>query len=439
MTAFDDWLAANPDVQSLRLAICDLNGRAIGKRMPRAGAAKARSARMPFSALNLDFKGQDIDDSPLVFATGDADGVLRPTPRGPVLMPWLSQPAALLPMTLHHDDGHPFSGDPRHALSAVVDRYAAKGWRVEAAFEMEFHLLSATSPEFSPMHAERPGGNTLSLTALDEVEGFFNDLYAGAEIMGLGIGDAISEAGSGQFEVTLAHTDPLEIADTAWLFRMLAEGLARKHGVTATFMPKPFADGPGTGLHVHFSLWHQNSDRNVFDSGETGSALLRHAVAGCLAAMPASTLIFAPFVNSYDRFVDEAYAPTAVAWGYENRTVALRIPGGAPKACRIEHRVAGGDANPYLLLAAILGAALNGIEDATDPPAPTTGNAYAADCPAIPPDLSSAIHAFEQSAQVRRFLPADLIRNFVMTKRQERALWPGLTPGEQRALTLSLV
>lgn len=393
----------------------------------------------PFSALNLDLKGADIEGSPLVFASGDADGVLRPTERGPILMPWLAQPAALLPMTLHHDDGRTFEGDPRHALSAVVDRYAANGWRVEAAFEMEFYLLSATTPELVPLWSGRPGGNTLSVTALDEAEAFFNDLYAGAEAMGLDIGDAISEAGAGQFEVTLTHTDPLAVADSAWLFRMLTEGLARKHGATATFAPKPFAEQTGTGLHVHFSLWDQKSDRNLFDDGETGSEMLRQSVAGCLAAMPASTLIFAPFTNSYDRFVDEAHAPTAVAWGYDNRTVAVRIPGGSPKSRRIEHRVAGGDANPYLLLAAILGAALSGIEDAAKPPAPTEGNAYAKDRPSIPEDFSSAINLFEDSAQAKRFLPPDLIRNFIMTKRQELALWPTLSSDQQRALTLTQV
>ena len=203
MSGLDDWMDAHPDVQSLRLAICDLNGRARGKRFGRISAEKAASARFPFSALNLDLKGADIEGSPLVFASGDADGVLRPTERGPILMPWLAQPAALLPMTLHHDDGRTFEGDPRHALSAVVDRYAANGWRVEAAFEMEFYLLSATTPELVPLWSGRPGGNTLSVTALDEAEAFFNDLYAGAEAMGLDIGDAISEAGAGQFEVTL--------------------------------------------------------------------------------------------------------------------------------------------------------------------------------------------------------------------------------------------
>ena len=138
MRDVEDWLAAHRDVGSLRLAICDLNGRARGKRIARAQASKAASARMPYSALNLDLRGQDIVDSPLVFETGDRDGILRPTGRGPVPMPWLTAPAGLIQMSLHHDDGRPFAGDPRHALCAVVDRYSGRGWRAAAAIVLRF-------------------------------------------------------------------------------------------------------------------------------------------------------------------------------------------------------------------------------------------------------------------------------------------------------------
>ncbi|MCV6594643.1 MAG: glutamine synthetase, partial [Silicimonas sp.] len=150
-------------------------------------------------------------------------------------------------------------------------------------------------------------------------------------------------------------------------------------------------------------------------------------------------LIFAPHANSYDRLVPGAHAPTSICWAYENRTSAVRIPGGSPAARRIEHRIAGGDVNPYLALAAILGAALNGIEDQTQPPAPITGNAYAQDLPQVPTDWDSAIGHFETSAQVRRIFAPQMIQNLVLTKRQEQAKMADLTREQQTDIYLEAV
>jgi glutamine synthetase len=153
-----------------------------------------------------------------------------------------------------------------------------------------------------------------------------------------------------------------------------------------------------------------------------------------------STLLFAPHANSYARLVPDAHAPTTICWGYENRTAAIRIPAGSPSARRIEHRVAGGDVNPYLMLAVILGAALNGIEDAVDPPSPITGNAYAVEgLPQIPGTWEEAIDAFEGSAALPRIFPRELIRNLVLTKRQEAHYLAELNPEEQVELYLDTV
>ena len=162
----------------------------------------------------------------------------------------------------------------------------------------------------------------------------------------------ISEAGMGQFEINLTHQpDPLKAADDTWFFKLLVRGLARRHGFAASFMAKPYEDYAGNGMHTHFSILDREG-RNIFDDGgPRGTAALRHAVAGCLAAIPGSTLLFAPHGNSYERLVPDAHAPTGICWAYENRTAAIRIPGGPTKARRIEHRVPCGDINPYLMLA----------------------------------------------------------------------------------------
>lgn len=420
---------------TIRIAACDLNGRMRGKRLPgRAMGGLDKGVRMPFSALNVDLWGHDIVDSPLVFETGDADGVLVPTGRGPVAMPWLDTPSALVPMTMRHEDGRPFAGDPRAALEAVLARYAARGWEVVAATEMEFTLIDDSGEEMLPVIDPHSGrrlahGAVLSIQELDAFDAFFTDLYAGCDEMGIPADNSIAEAGVGQFEVTLTHQSALRAADDAWLFKALVQGLARKHKMAATFMAKPYSDDSGNGMHVHFSVLDAEG-RNIFsDGGPKGTPLLASAVAGCLTAMPDSSLIFAPFGNSYDRLVPGAHAPTAAVWAYENRTAAIRIPGGPPAARRIEHRSAGGDVNPYLLLATVLGAGLVGIEDGLTPPAPISGNAYdIADAPRLAPDWGAAINRMETSAVMKRILPQDLIRYLVMTKRQELEVFNGIDP-----------
>ncbi|PCH48397.1 MAG: glutamine synthetase, partial [Hyphomicrobiales bacterium] len=258
---------------TLRVAACDLNGQMRGKRVPVAYIEKLNkgAVRLPLSVLNVDVWGSDIVDSPLVFASGDSDGVLRPTGRGPVPMPWLDHASALVPMQMYTDLGAPFAGDPRHALRAVLDRYNARGWQVIAATEMEFTLVDASGETPTPPKNPITGRalNTESILSLDELDAFdrfFTELYQCCADMGIPAQTATTEGGVGQFEMTLLHQDAMRAADDAWLFKILTRGLARKHGMAATFMAKPYADDAGNGMHVHFSVL--NSDRqNVFSNG----------------------------------------------------------------------------------------------------------------------------------------------------------------------------
>lgn len=442
-----DWLREHPQVRTIRVAAADLNGQARGKRIPARFADKItkEGTRFPFSVLSLDIWGEDIEDSPLVFDSGDRDGILRPTERGFLPMPWLEAPTALLPIWMFHEDGRPYEGDPRHALRAVLDRYAALGLTPVVATELEFYLIddSGRTPRVPPSPRSgkrRTGAETLALRALDAFDRFFTDLYDAAEAMDISADTAISEAGPGQFEINMVHApDALKAADDAWLFKLLVKGLARRHGFAGSFMAKPYEDYAGNGMHVHFSVLDAEG-RNVFSNGgPEGSEIMRQAIAGCLAAMPASTLVFAPHANSYDRFVPGAHAPTGIAWAYENRTTAIRVPSGAPRARRIEHRVAGGDVNPYLVIAAVLGAALIGIEERMSAPPPVTGNAYALDLPRIPMTWEEAIAAFEDSPLIRRIFSAELIANFLLTKRQEMRYMAELSPEDRIELYLDTV
>ena len=441
------WLDQHPEVRNIRCGAIDLNGQARGKRVPVRYARKIEEdgTRFPLSVLNLDIWGEDVEDSPLVFEIGDPDGVLRPTERGYVPMPWLRTPSALLPMWMYQEDGKPYDGDPRHALRSIVERFQALGLTPVVATEMEFYLVDDSGSELrqppSPRSGKRrPGAEILSLRALDAFDTFFSELYDACDAMDIPAEAAISEVGLGQFEINLSHVpDALKAADDAWLFKMVVHGLARNHGFAASFMAKPYEDYAGSGLHTHFSLLDQDGKNAFADGTHEGTPLLKKAIAGCLKGIPDLALIFAPHANSYDRLVPESHAPTGICWAYENRTASVRVPGGSLMARRVEHRVAGGDVNPYLFLAAVLGSALVGIEDDLQPPPPITGNAYDQDLAQIPDTWAQAIDAFEESAFAHRIFAPQLIANLVMTKRQELHYMKELTPRQQLELYLDTV
>ena len=414
--------------KSLRVAAVDLNGQLRGKRVA-AGMAD-KQMRMPLSVLNIDVFGADIEDSPLVFESGDQDGIMETTDRDPIPLPWVAGDALLDLRMMHNEDGSPFEGDPRIALDQVLKRFAIHGWQVIAACELEFFLLEDggnLAPPINPKTGRRLSGTEiLSMRELDGFDVFFNDVADGAKMMGLGDLTITGEAGIGQFEVTMTHGPALHIADNVILLKELIKGTARNHSMAATFMAKPFATESGNGLHTHFSVLNATGE-NIFYNKNT----LESAVAGCLQAFEASTLFFAPYANSFERFVSGAHAPTSATWGYENRTVAVRIPSGPEAATRIEHRVAGGDANPYLMFAAIFGAALKGMEGNANAPAPISGNAYEQPVlmPGLLTDLTAAIDGLG-APLLTEFMPSIILENLAATKSQERDLFEKMSDHE---------
>jgi len=414
--------------KSLRIAAVDLNGQLRGKRV--ATDMEAKQMRMPLSVLNIDIFGADIEGSPLVFKTGDQDGIMEPVGRDPIPLPWVAGEALLDLRVMHNEDGTPFKGDPQIALTNVLDRFSSKGWQVIAACELEFFLLEDgdnLTPPINPKTGRRLSNTEiLSMRELDGFDAFFNDVTKGASVMGLGNLTITGEAGIGQFEVTMSHGPALHIADNVVLLKELIKGTARNHKMAATFMAKPFAAESGNGLHTHFSVLNAIGE-NIF----CNEALLKSAVAGCLQALEASTIFFAPYANSFERFVAGAHAPTSATWGFENRTVAVRIPASPKASTRIEHRVAGGDANPYLMFAAIFGAALEGIEASAKPPTPITGNAYTQSVvmPGLLTDLTAAIKGLDNPF-LTKFMPTMILKNLAATKTQERNLFEKISDHE---------
>ncbi|MEW9617484.1 glutamine synthetase family protein [Shinella sp. S4-D37] len=431
MTPNDDanWLINADGVESIQAVVCDLNGILRGKRVPVGQAEKVLKGgiRMPLSIVGVDVWGEDIVGSSHVFASGDMDGICSPTGRGALPVNWTLKPSAVVPLWLFKEDGNPFLADPRQALAHIVRQYHELGLHPVVASEMEFYLIDAepdhAEPPISPYTGKRLDSDAiLSIDELDDFGQFFSDVYAECERQNVPADSAVAENGIGQFEINLMHSDdPLKAADDALFFKRIIKGVARKHGFAATFMAKPYGMRSGSGMHMHFSLIDEDGN-NVFDNGTPeGSDIMKHAVAGLTRGMAESTLLFAPHFNSYRRLRPDTHAPTSVSWGYENRTAAIRIPGGNNKARRIEHRVAGADANPYLVMAGILGAALVGIRNNWEPPAPVSGRAYLSQLPRIPSEWGSAVTAFENGSIVSEIFDADLRSMLIACKRQEIA------------------
>ena len=260
-------------------------------------------------------------------------------------------------------------------------RFAALGLTPVVATEMEFYLLREGDDALGrPLHTQtdRVGGalaagQTYSVENMAGMAELMHGIRDACAIQNLPVDTLIKESAPSQYEINLYHSpDALAAADQAVMLRRAIKALARKHGLRATFMAKPFGDLAGNGMHVHCSLLDSRATMRLPALVRRATSLLREAVAGCLATMNESMLLFAPNLNSYRRFQRGTHAPMAPCWGYENRTVSVRVPADAPAATRIEHRVAGADANPYLVVAAILAGMLHGIEQ-LQPPAAAGG------------------------------------------------------------------
>ena len=425
----DQFLQDNPDIEIFEVILHDLNGIHRGKWLPREQIAKVFNGgyKMPQNTCSLDAWGRDLEE--LVQESGDADGVCTADPETLARVPWADKPSAQVIVSMGSFGGdEPYGGDPRMVLQSVLDRYAKLGLRPVVASEMEFHLFELDRDKFGePQHSQRAlngspalGGQTYGMDIMRETAPLMDAITEAAKLQNLPVDTLITEFGPSQFEINLYHQDSaMRACDQGSMLKRAIRNVARSHNKVASFMAKPFAEQVGNGMHIHFSLVDADG-QNVFDNGtDAGSELLGHAVAGCLATMADSMAIFAPNINSYRRMVPGCYAPLAPNWGYENRTTAIRIPGGDNRAIRIEHRVAGADANVYLTVAAMLAGALYGIENKMAAPQAVVGDA--GDVKAeLPHFWQDALEAFEQSDFIGEYLGTELQKTFVLSKRKEK-------------------
>jgi glutamine synthetase len=436
------FLERHPDLAFFDLLFTNMSGVSRGKRLRRHElmAVYEQGRFLPGSILVCDLTGRDVEATGLVWADGDADRLAWPASGTLVPAPWLGADAGQVTTSLHELNGQPSDLDPRVILRRVVDRFAADGLTPVIACELEFYLVDARPRgdggldlAGAPATGDRPRHHGVyGLRELDDQGAFLRDLWAGADAQGIPLEGAIAEYAAGQFELTLRHgPDALRAADEAVMYKRLAKGVALRHGAEATFMAKPFEERSGSGLHLHVSVLDHDG-RNIFASDDpAGARPLRQAAGGLLATLSEALALFAPNANSYRRFSAHSYAPIAPTWGVNNRTTALRVPAGVLESRRIEHRICGADANPYLALAAVLAGVHHGLTKALDPGPPTPGDGYAAAAAAglsLRPNWFAAVDALETSAILRDYLGDRFVTMYATVKRVEQDRFNALVP-----------
>ena len=424
------FLKEHPETQFVDLLIADMNGVVRGKRIERNSLHKVyeKGINLPASLFALDINGATVESTGLGLDIGDADRICFPIPNTLCNEPWQKRPTAQLLMTMHELDGQPFFADPREVLRQIVARFDEMNLKICAAFELEFYLIDQENvngrpqPPRSPLSGKRPQSTQVYLIDdLDEYVDCLQDMLEAAKEQALPADAIVKESAPAQFEVNLHHVeDAIKACDYALLLKRLIKNIAYDHEMDTTFMAKPYPGQAGNGLHVHISLIDKTTGKNIFSSeNPQESAELRHAIGGILETMPASMAFLCPNVNSYRRFGAQFYVPNAPSWGLDNRTVAVRVPTGSADSVRIEHRVAGADANPYLMMAAILAGIHHGLTNQIEPGEPIEGNAYEQLEQSLPNNLRDALRELDDSEVLNQYISPDYIDVFVACKEAE--------------------
>jgi glutamine synthetase len=424
------WLAQHPAVRFVDLLLPDQMGIPRGKRVTvdELEGVHRTGLLLPASMFALDVLGGTVQSTGLGFDEGDADRVCLPIPGSLVTVPWLGERVAQMQVSMYEHDRSPFFGDPRHVLRHVLERFRERDLRPVMAVELEFYFVDRertaeghAQPPRQPLSGRREQKTQInSMADLDEYSAVLSAIDAAARAQDLPVGTVLAEYGPGQFEVNLHHVDDALLAcDHAIRLKRLVKGVALAHGMEATFMPKPYRDQAGSGTHLHVSVLDADG-RNIFAAEDPqGSPLLRHCIGGLAATIDETMAVCAPTANSYRRFQAEAYVPLNASWAVNNRGVAFRVPAGPPASRRVEHRVAGADANPYLLAALVLAGMLHGLDRQLDPGPILAGNAYRDSTPTIPLSWPEALAVFERSTFAREWLGERFVRLFAETRRGE--------------------
>jgi glutamine synthetase len=401
-------------------------GIARGKLMPAEKFQGDRGMRLPESIFLQTVTGDYPEDTAQAMSPAEIDIILKPDPRTVRRVPWAAEPTAQVIHDCFYADGRRVKMAPREVLKHVLDLYAQRGWEPVVAPELEFYLVEpnvdADYPLKPPMGRSgrsEPGRQSYSIAAVNEFDPLFDDLYQFCEAQDIAIDTLIHEDGPAQMEINLLHGNALDLADQAFMFKRTAREAALRHKMYATFMAKPHAKEPGSAMHLHQSVVDKKTGKNVFSADDgTPTPLFFAHLAGLQRYLPAAMALFAPNVNSYRRITRFQVAPINVQWGYDNRTAGLRVPMSEPQSRRVENRISGADANPYLATAASLACGYLGMVQGLSPTEPITGSAH--DLPfSLPRNLDEAIRLLRECDPLIEILGDSFVSAFALVKEAE--------------------
>jgi len=370
-------------ISEVEAIIPDMAGVARGKVVPAEKYVEEEGMRLPELIFLQTVTGEYPEDDSAINES-EIDIVLKADPSTIRVVPWAAEPTAQVIHDCFYHDGRPVQMAPRQVLRTVLDLYDAQGWEPVIAPELEFYLVEPNIDSDYPLkppigRSGRPeiGRQSYSIAAVNEFDPLFDDVYQFCEQQDIQIDTLIHEAGAAQMEINLLHGHPMFLADQAFMFKRTAREAAMRHKMYATFMAKPMGKEPGSAMHLHQSVIDKTTRQNIFSNPDgSPSPLFFSHIAGLQRYLPASMPLFAPNVNSYRRVTPYNSAPINVHWGYDNRTVGLRVPMSTPNARRVENRCGGADANPYLAMAASLACGYLGMMEGLKPTEPVIGSAY---------------------------------------------------------------
>lgn len=421
----------------------DYNGRSQAKSLPAGRFERALTTGPSFARANLDFNLLDHmpDDALYTANTGD----FLATPDLETLAPVPYQPHTARALAWMRDSaGNPWEGCPRTALQRQIDAYAERGLTVRAAYEPELCLFRRAD-DGSVVPADRTGMFTLD--GLDTHAALFAEISETLDAMGVGVEQIAPEYGQAQIEINIRHAPVLKAADDLVTLRDVVKALARRQGLIASFMPKSFEQSAGNGLHVHLSVWSEDGAQERFADSASADGLsdpARHFIAGLLRHAPALTGLGAPTANSYKRLLPGSWAPAHAVWGIGNRAAMVRVPD--PETPRVEVRCGDNTAQPYLYLAGLLAAGLDGIDQRCAPPEPahedvghlTAGEATERGLQLLPRTAREALDAVEADPVIAAALGPSIHGEWLKVKRSELAAYSSAVSEWERRVYLEV-
>jgi glutamine synthetase len=433
-------------VTEVECLVPDLTGVARGKILPRDRFTEDRGMRLPEMVVAMGVTGEQPEAGPYydVISPTDHDMHLRADPTTARIVPWATDPTAQVIHDCYDRDGKLVPFAPRSVLKRVCELFDAKGWQPIVAPELEFYLVERNLDPDLPL--KPPKGRSgraetsrqaYSIDAVNEFDPLFEDIYAYCEAMKLNVDTLIHEIGAGQMEINFFHDHPMQLADEVFFFKRTVREAALRHDMYATFMAKPIAGEPGSAMHVHQSVVDKLTGQNIFSNPDgSPSKEFFWYIGGLQRYIPSAMALLAPYVNSYRRLARFTAAPINIQWGTDNRTVGFRSPVAPPAARRIENRVIGADANPYVALAATLACGYLGIQKQIEPSAECRGDAYLGSY-GLPRSLGEALELLRNETDLAEVLGPEFVTVYTEVKEIEHAeFMKVISPWEREHLLL---